>query len=123
MRFLVTTCRICASSYRVEFDPPLVCHGLDNWVAEELDMSAHVARDDCEDRHCEWHQVDESAVGAYRICGECGHVFKTPAALIQAYELVGRRSRRHVVGAVDDYPLHGIAASTIEDCPLCGHTF
>lgn len=35
--------------------------------------------------HCQIHHVDEYAVGAYRTCHECFHVFFTEADLIGAH--------------------------------------
>lgn len=35
----------------------------------------------CGDTHCYSHDVDESDVSAYRRCGECGHVYRSPEEL------------------------------------------
>lgn len=32
--------------------------------------------------HCHVHNVDEPADGAYRICGECGHVYMSEQELV-----------------------------------------
>lgn len=45
----------------------------------------HDPSDDCQNTHCHWHNVDESAAGAYIWCFECGHVYQTKRALRWAY--------------------------------------
>lgn len=45
----------------------------------------HVESDLCHGEHCHIHQVDEPVLGAYRVCGECGHVYYSRHELRQAY--------------------------------------
>lgn len=61
----------------------------------------------CEALHCYIHHEDEPAEGAYLLCGECFHAYRTAAELEDAYaEVLPRRP-----------------ASLIMFCPLCGHDF
>lgn len=39
----------------------------------------------CATTHCHIHNVDEDDTDAYRVCIECGHVYKTPEHLLAAY--------------------------------------
>lgn len=55
----------------------------------------------------------------YRACGECGHVFKTEADLVQMdVERRGEFNDHDEMGEV--WPLRG---SEIHACPMCAHDF
>ncbi len=45
----------------------------------------HEPTDACYDQHCFSHHQDEDATGAYLVCGECFHVYRTPGELRRAY--------------------------------------
>lgn len=65
----------------------------------------------CEpNKHCWIHDVDEPEEGAFRVCGECFHVFMTAEELIQA------DSKWYEDGRRND-------PERIWSCPLCTHDF
>jgi hypothetical protein len=69
----------------------------------------------CGGMHCYRHHVDEPAEGAYKTCGECGHVYRTEADL----------RREWTASAPPDLPGRETPPSTwqIYFCPLCLHDF
>lgn len=68
--------------------------------------------------HCEWHGVDEPDNGAYRVCGECWHVFSTEMDLRQAWAEGVEEAWGTRIGPEDLLP-----ADQIHYCPLCAHDF
>lgn len=61
------------------------------------------------EHHCWWHHTDENPEGAYRVCGECFHVWRTADDLEYACREVN--GGRHV------------PAEKIDACPECCHDF
>ena len=53
-------------------------------IAPDL-INPHEPDERCGDLHCYIHGVDEPAEGAYKTCGECGHVYRTAEALREAW--------------------------------------
>ncbi|MBX6386537.1 MAG: hypothetical protein IRZ07_26775 [Microbispora sp.] len=88
-----------------------------------MNTSQHAPTDACHGVHCYAHHVDEPDAGAYRVCLECGHAYRTPGELRSAY--------RRTVLAV---PAAGVPwwwrwwraatarATQIDYCPHCGAT-
>lgn len=60
-----------------------------------------------DEHHCWLHHVDEHPDGAYRVCGECFHVFPTAANLEEALLADGISK----------------PAADIFACPECAHDF
>ena len=75
--------------------------------------SPHAPAAGCEDRHCYAHDADEEPAGAWRVCGECFHVFAGPADL----------QREWAANAPPDLPGRETAppVEMIYFCPLCAH--
>lgn len=46
-----------------------------------LDTTQHEPTNACADHHCYSHHIDEPADGAYLVCFECGHVYRTALVL------------------------------------------
>lgn len=61
------------------------------------------------DSYCHIDNELESTEGAYLVCPECGHVYRTPDAVLRAYNDVAT----HVT----------VMVSSIMFCPLCLHDF
>jgi hypothetical protein len=53
-------------------------------VAPEF-VTPHNASAECGDMHCYYHGLDEDPEGAFRVCGECFHVYRTAEALREAW--------------------------------------
>jgi hypothetical protein len=86
-------------------------------VAPDL-VNPHEPSEACGDTHCYWHHVDESDVGAYRVCFECKHVYRTAENLRQAWATeIAPDLRDH--GPDPDPP----PAEEIWGCPYCAHDF
>jgi hypothetical protein len=94
------------------------------WHAEQLAAispapeltSPHEPSEACGDMHCYMHHVDEPSTGAFRVCGECGHVYRTAEDLRMAW------------ADAQDAPGFGLSpdaaappAEQIYACPLCAH--
>jgi len=69
---------------------------------------------------CYIHNKSEPATDTtYRVCGECNHVFETPADLESAdYDL-----RMHWHREYNDVVPHRMPADHIYACPECSHDF
>lgn len=76
----------------------------------------HRPTDACWPSHCSFHNVDEPGAGAYRICVECGHVYKTAAELQEAF-------MAEVALGLTVPPPEAPDAEEIWYCPLCAHDF
>lgn len=90
----------------------------------------HGPNEYCGDEHCSSHNVCEPIGEAvYRVCLECGHVFRTESDLIEAY-------RGHIVQsmvALDFSPevsrekakeaLENTKVEQFYFCPFCSHDF
>lgn len=80
-------------------------------------VNPHEPGPECGDTHCYSHHVDESDVGAWRVCGECFHVYPTAEALREAWADV----------TADGYglpPGTDVIAPPVEQihaCPYCLH--
>lgn len=74
----------------------------------------------CGGSHCWSHAVDEDGTVAYRSCGECGHVWRTPADLLAdvlaLHEAVAAGNGEPVFPPPTD-------AGLVATCPLCCHDF
>lgn len=80
-------------------------------IAPEL-TAQHEPGPMCGDMHCHIHHVDEIAGGAYRVCGECGHVYRTAEDL----------QREWAENAPPDLPDRTVPpVEQIHFCPLCAH--
>ena len=66
--------------------------------------------------HCYIHEVDEVGEGAYRICGECFHVYRTAEDLVAT-------ERRWRTSAGISAPPRPIDPDEINSCPECAHDF
>lgn len=77
----------------------------------------------CSAVHCYAHHVDEPGVG-YRICGECGHLYRTAGELRRAYRREVLEQRRFGVDWFD-IVLRAltIRARDIHFCQECLHDF
>lgn len=77
---------------------------------------------------CFWHGHEPPAPGDYKVCGECGHVWRTEAEFVADVDHMFNNSARFVAGLAEGHP--GFAAplvpahlTTIRYCPLCTHDF
>ena len=71
----------------------------------------------CVGTHCYWHNLDEPGDGAYRVCGECGHVYRTAEDLREAWaDATVDAGVTRLALAVTAPPVEQIYA-----CPLCAH--
>jgi hypothetical protein len=82
-------------------------------IAPDL-VNPHEPSEACGDTHCYWHHVDESDEGAYRVCFECKHVYRTAEALREAF-------MAEVAPDLSAPPLTTPAAEEIWFCPMCAH--
>ena len=76
--------------------------------------------------HCVSCQVDElDRPGDYRVCGECGHIFRTEQDLITAEKaLLLSFARFYPEGPQRDRALQGhVSGAAVMSCPLCTHDF
>lgn len=84
----------------------------------------HTPTGACLPVHCHVHHVDEPDAGAYRVCGECGHVYATARDLRRAYR---RAVLRHIPGGVRRWRLWWraatVRASRVSFCQHCAHDF
>lgn len=71
----------------------------------------HAVTAACREEHCTYHQVDEPAWGAYRVCVERGHAFATENELRAAF----------AAAPPGDGPAP--PGDQIAFCPLCAHDF
>lgn len=69
----------------------------------------HEITDDCYVDHCHYHNEDEPASGAYRVCGECLHAYMTDHDLMNSYN--------------EALPQSQVTVEQIAFCPLCAHDF
>ena len=82
-------------------------------IAPDL-INPHEPGPECGDTHCWSHGVDESDAGAWRVCFECGHVYRTPEELRREWTASAPPEMRDL-----DAP----PAGDIDFCALCMHTF
>jgi|SRR6476469_4130838 len=78
----------------------------------------------CGDVHCFIHDVDESAIGGYQICTECGHVYRSKAELEREYTktmLMNAEILRMFMDPPPELkqPDSSLPAIEITFCPLC----
>lgn len=66
--------------------------------------------------HCTWHDAHEPAEGAYRLCLECGHAFRTAEELQTTYVDNAPAETRSLAAGL-------VPASEISFCPHCLHDF
>ncbi|MEV0616169.1 hypothetical protein AB0I81_22840 [Nonomuraea sp. NPDC050404] len=89
----------------------------------------HEPTDACTLVHCHTHNVDEPEYDAYRVCGECSHVFPTAAALLADQAALVKRLNANPIAdprSPDAPPVLMEAATdpdTIWSCPHCAHDF
>ncbi len=106
-----------------------------------LIITPHEPSEWCADVHCYSHSVDEDTTGAYIVCFECGHVYKTRRSLTWAYRKeFWRVSSPHSLPAAPDgvwgapatrgpafaerlWHVLTIRASKIPFCQECMHDF
>ena len=65
---------------------------------------------------CFWHEVEEDDTNAFRVCGECFHVFPTRADLIQAHLTLLLECRI-------PHDRLDVDSLVISYCPMCAHDF
>lgn len=90
------------------------------WHAEQLAaispapelVNQHEPSAACGDMHCHSHYVDEPADGAWRVCFECGHVYRSP-------EELQREWTENAPPDMRDEPAPPV--EQIYFCPLCVH--
>ena len=83
-------------------------------IAPDL-VNPHEESEACGGTHCHSHGLDESDVGAWRVCGECGHVYRSPEDLRRVWaDEVGPA---YAPGPAPEVP----PADEILACPLCSH--
>jgi hypothetical protein len=82
-------------------------------IAPDL-VNPHEPSEACGDTHCYWHHVDESDEGAYRVCFECKHVYRTAEDLRAAF-------MAEVAPCYSAPPSEAPAVEEIWGCPLCAH--
>jgi hypothetical protein len=58
--------------------------------------------------HCHWHEIDEPCPEPFRICSECGHVYKTANELESVFNTMIPGARH-------------IPVTEISGCAYCGH--
>ena len=80
-------------------------------IAPDL-INPHEPSELCGDTHCWSHDLDEPGAGAWRICFECKHVYRSPEELQREWK--------------DNAPpdLRGEPAPPVDKiyfCPLCMH--
>jgi hypothetical protein len=74
----------------------------------------HKPTGECWPSHCCWHNLDEDADGAYRVCGECFHVYRTAEDLRAVF-------MAEVAPLLTGMPSEAPAAEEIYACPYCAH--
>ena len=82
-------------------------------IAPDL-VNPHDPGPECGDTHCYSHGVDESDAGAYRVCFECKHVYRSP-------EELQREWTENAPPDLRDEPAP--PADEIGFCPLCLHSW
>lgn len=82
----------------------------------------HVPTDACLPDHCYFHNVDEPG-GGYVLCGECGHLYRTPRELRSAYRRVVWGFWREDHHWRSLWRFLTIRASRIYFCQYCIHDF
>ena len=76
----------------------------------------HEPTDECWGIHCSWHNLDEAPDGAYRVCAECGHVYRTAEDLRRAWaDAAVDASVRQALDVIAP-PVEQICG-----CPYCAH--
>ena len=85
-------------------------------IAPDL-TNPHEPSKACGDTHCYMHNLDEPSTGAFRVCGECGHVYRTAEDLRMAW------TDTAADGWAPEVPTSAGAppAEQIYACPLCCH--
>jgi hypothetical protein len=84
-------------------------------------VGEHAPTDACLPVHCHWHNVDEPGTG-YILCGECGHLYRTPRELRQAY----RKAVLHMQGMAwwrRIFQAATVRAGRRSFCQFCVHDF
>jgi hypothetical protein len=70
--------------------------------------------------YCTIHHECETIprpVGAYRVCGACGHVYATPADLVDAF------NREQSTGGIAAPHIGARHVHRVGECQECGHGF
>ena len=73
---------------------------------------------------CMIHDVPEDDAGAHRVCGECGHVFLTLDALLDAVHAEDLQAHAFFtfIGQADPAPpVRPAAVALVHSCPHCWH--
>lgn len=79
-------------------------------------INPHDPGPECGDLHCCYHHVDEPADGAYRVCGECFHVYPTAETLREAWAVTAEG-----YGLPPGTDVIAPPAEQIYGCPYCVH--
>lgn len=87
--------------------------------AADLLQQPHEPSDACGGLHCHWHGTDEPDEGAYRVCGECCHVYRTAEDLRAAWAGAAKDSYDLPPGTDVTAP----PAEQIYACCYCAHDF
>lgn len=90
----------------------------------------HDPTDECQADHCYSCHEDEPAKGAYLVCGECFHAYRTKGALRREYRRGACRTGRRALPWAPKvswwalgWKLATTRVSKIFFCPLCLHDF
>lgn len=79
---------------------------------------------ECFGRHCHIHNVDEPDNGAYQVCLECGHVYRTAGSLRRAFRRESWRvARDDPFSRESVWRVVMVRASRISSCQECTHDF
>lgn len=93
---------------------------------EAFTTTPHDGTQDCRDVHCWSCGVDESSDGAYQVCIECGHVYRTARSLRKEYRRVTwgyRNLEPRIPRWRILWTMVTVRASSITFCQHCVHDF
>lgn len=100
----------------------------DRWATQVITPWRHEPTDACLMVHCHTHDVDEPEHDAYRVCGECSHVFPTAADLLADHATLAEELNRWA--KPDPFAINSpgmlepkTEPETIHVCPHCAHDF
>lgn len=91
-------------------------------MAEPRATEPHPVADSCAADHCHWHGTDEPAEGAYRVCFECSHAYRTAQDLLAAHNA----AMAEMAKASRSFPptwehIPETDAGQVFSCPFCIH--
>lgn len=80
------------------------------------------------EEQCYWHGHEPAQDGDYKVCGECGHVWRTEAEFVADVERMLNDCAQFVAVQPEGHPGFGAPVvpadlTTIRYCPLCAHDF